>query len=92
MRYGLNNRVKSPDDKAYNDRLRRICARLNAPNLHFIEGSSILTECACLSEDLVHPSDYGHLSMGEKLAERLRPIVQRYVAQRDQRKKGENMR
>lgn len=38
-------------------------------NLIYIDGKSIMDSGSYLSFDLCHPSDYGHIRMGENLAE-----------------------
>lgn len=37
-------------------------------NMRYIKGSDLVTEVNYLCYDLVHPSDYGHIRMAEKLA------------------------
>jgi lysophospholipase L1-like esterase len=44
-------------------------------NLHLFEGRDLLPDAEGLSCDLLHPSDYGHIQMGERLAERLKPLL-----------------
>ncbi|WP_127583098.1 SGNH/GDSL hydrolase family protein [Paenibacillus koleovorans] len=63
-------------NEAFCEQLRDLQRTLGAPNLHLIEGSDILTDFSGLTADLVHPSDYGHMLMGQQLAERLRVILQ----------------
>ena len=55
--------------------LKRICRDSTYKNLYFIEGRKILTDPAGLSCDLLHPSDYGHILMGENLAKELKRIL-----------------
>lgn len=55
--------------------LRDIVTRFDRPNLHFIEGSSILDDIAGLTTDLIHPSDLGMIRMGENMAKALRPLL-----------------
>lgn len=45
------------------------------PMLRHIEADSILTDSLGLTADLLHPSDEGHLGMGERLAAALRPLL-----------------
>ena len=37
-------------------------------NLYYIEGTKIMDSGSYLCYDMVHPSDYGHIRMGENLA------------------------
>jgi lysophospholipase L1-like esterase len=69
------NDVLSERERRYNDVLRRYVANKNHPHLHLIEGSEIMTDFTSLTSDLIHPSDYGHILMGEHLARHLRPVV-----------------
>jgi lysophospholipase L1-like esterase len=62
-------------NREFNEILEKICKELNAPNLHLIKGTDILTDFSALSCDLIHPSDYGHILMGENLANKLKNIV-----------------
>jgi hypothetical protein len=55
--------------------LRETCDRRRDPNLHLIEGSKILQSVADLTQDLIHPSDFGHARMGAALGLRLQRIL-----------------
>ena len=66
---------KGDTDRAYNRILHNICDRMNAPNLYVIEGHEILKKPYWLSNDLVHPSDHGHIAMGEQIAAKLAKIL-----------------
>ncbi len=55
--------------------LQEIIEKKNQKNLHFIDGASILTEFTGLTVDLLHPSDYGHLLMGENLSRILKLLI-----------------
>ncbi len=57
----------------FNAIVPRLVAELGSPNVRFIDGRVILTDLAGLCSDLVHPSDEGHLLMGENLAALLAP-------------------
>lgn len=52
----------------FNNIIRDIANKYNNEYTHLIEGSDVLTDFTWLSSDLVHPSEYGHGLMGEKLA------------------------
>ncbi|CAG7642677.1 SGNH/GDSL hydrolase family protein [Paenibacillus allorhizosphaerae] len=73
-------------EKRYNDVLRNYAAAKAHPQLHLLEGADILTDFTALTSDLIHPSDYGHMLMGERLAEMMRPVAEQL---REQRKQGE---
>ena len=60
---------------AFNAALRQICAEAACPNLHLIEGASLLPDWTGLSADLTHPSDFGHALIGERLADAIRPLL-----------------
>lgn len=53
---------------AFNDAVREIAAAFECPSIHFIDGRSLLPDHTGLHTDLVHPSDEGHILMGENLA------------------------
>ena len=46
-----------------------ILMHLGEPNLKIIEGKAILDDYTYLSHDLLHPTDYGHVRMGENLTQ-----------------------
>jgi len=62
-------------NKKFNEILREIHARLNHKQLYMIEGADVVTDFSGLSCDLLHPSESGHIMMGENLAERLKSIL-----------------
>ncbi|MFS0838981.1 SGNH/GDSL hydrolase family protein [Paenibacillus sp. 1P03SA] len=62
-------------DLIFNDMLRRYVSDRNHPRLYLLEGSEIMTEFVSLTTDLIHPSDYGHIRMGEHLARLLEPVL-----------------
>lgn len=68
--------ISSEREVAYNEILRKIAADHAGNGVHLIEGSDVLSEFHLLSQDLLHPSEFGHVRMGENLAERLRPIIE----------------
>ena len=55
--------------------LRDLVRQAGRPNLHLIEGAEILTDFGNLTKDLIHPSDYGHIQMGQNLAAKLKAFV-----------------
>lgn len=57
--------------------LQEVVEELDLPNLHFIPGRDILDDVTGLTVDMIHPSDLGFIRMGENLAGKLRPIVNR---------------
>ena len=58
--------------------IRRHMAGSNHPFLHYIEADSILNDTTGLTVDLLHPSDEGHLHMGERLSAALKPFISSY--------------
>lgn len=71
----------SRDEPRYNEWLRTYAARKNHALLTLVEGERIMTDFCSLTSDLIHPSDYGHSLMGERLAALLRPAVDRLRSQ-----------
>lgn len=81
---------KNPDhaytqqERLFNEVLRGYAEGNHYSNLHLLEGRDILTDFTSLTSDLIHPSDYGHIRMGEMLAEKMRPVVDRLLMKRTQ--------
>jgi lysophospholipase L1-like esterase len=69
------NHMVTLRDREYNDVLRRLVTENPSLDLHLIEGDEILTSPSGLCSDLLHPSDFGHILMGQNLAEKLRDII-----------------
>jgi lysophospholipase L1-like esterase len=63
-------------EQAFNDALRRLAKEFAAQNVHLIEGSRIVRDFTYHTIDLLHPAEFGHVRMGEHLAEELRPIIE----------------
>lgn len=66
----------SDNFRKYNQFLREYTEAKNHSQLHLLEGSDIMTDFTSLTSDLTHPSDYGHITMGERLAEKMRSVVE----------------
>ncbi len=64
-------------DKArrYREHLRRAVADCPTPNVHLVEGPDLLRDIIGHSEDLLHPGDFGMMQMGLRLAEFIRPVL-----------------
>jgi lysophospholipase L1-like esterase len=58
-------------NREYREALRGIHRRLGIQHVHLLEGETILTDFSALAGDLIHPSDYGHILMGQRLAEEM---------------------
>lgn len=63
----------------FNQITERIVAEKNERNIHFISGKDILTDFTGLSIDLLHPSDDGHIIMGENLSKHLRKLLKDFL-------------
>lgn len=68
---------EAEEDKAarFRQELRDAVAHCPHPNVHLIEGAEILDQLDGLTADVIHPSDYGMMRMGENLAERLAKLL-----------------
>lgn len=55
--------------------LEKIEERFRREDLFLIHGSELLTDVSGLTTDLLHPSDYGHILIGHRLAEKLQVIL-----------------
>jgi lysophospholipase L1-like esterase len=73
------NNLMAKRNSIFNDILNKIFLQERNPNLYIIEGKDILKDFHGLTCDLLHPSAYGHILMGENLAKKLNPIVDLYV-------------
>lgn len=71
-------------DQAHHDTVRTpifnrivpaVVAELARPNLHMVDGRDVLRNLSGLTTDLLHPSDEGHITMGENLA----PLLASYL-------------
>lgn len=65
-------------NRIFKEALRKLYKELDNPHLYLIEGDNVLTDFRALTCDLIHPSDYGHILMGDNLAEQLRPVLAQY--------------
>jgi len=55
--------------------LRDLVFQAGQANLQLIDGAEILTDFGNLTKDLIHPSDYGHIQMGQNLAAKLKTLL-----------------
>lgn len=62
-------------EKTFNGILREICETKYHQNLTLIEGCEVMTSSSYLNQDLIHPSDFGHMEMGRNLAALLRRYI-----------------
>jgi lysophospholipase L1-like esterase len=76
--YELTESLACKHQRAYEDFLRETAAKHKDNHVHLIEGRDMLADMTALCADLVHPSDYGNIVMGENLAKRLAEILQAY--------------
>ena len=78
--YGIDYYSKVPEDVQklldFEEVLKGIKDKYNLSNLIYIDGrKEIMDNASYLSYDLVHPSDYGNIRMGENLAN----IIKNYI-------------
>ncbi|TVY11435.1 SGNH/GDSL hydrolase family protein [Paenibacillus cremeus] len=71
------NHILTRANLEFADVLRRLHRELQLPNLHLIEGHDLLPDFSALAADLIHPSDYGHILIGENLAKRMSAFLSR---------------
>ena len=55
--------------------LRDAVAACPNPNVHLLEGPELMTNTAGLTDDLIHPGDYGMMEMGLNLVAALKPLL-----------------
>ena len=70
--YGVWNAVKR---EAFNKALEDCVSDLALPNLHFLISEKLMPDWSLLSADGIHPSDYGHIVMSEKLTEEIKKYL-----------------
>lgn len=75
--FGLSWPERSPQatSQQYRDALREVAAQSNLANLHYVDGSELLTRIEGLSHDLLHPGDFGMIEIGEKLAGIMKTLI-----------------
>ncbi len=76
LRFSREPNMVGEQQQAYDAILREIASRDTRGRLRLVEGHEVLTDFPGLSWDLVHPSDHGHIQMGENLAKLLRPMLE----------------
>lgn len=57
--------------RSFKDIVRQAASAVGDQRFHLIKGEEVLKDFTCLSTDLLHPSDNGHIRMGANLAVRL---------------------
>ena len=74
---GLSENHRSEEEKAeaFRQALRDAVSSVGRSNVSVVEGSTILDTPAGLSADMIHPSDFGMMRMGENLAGRLSRLL-----------------
>lgn len=65
---GLHHTGHRVNDLAFDEAIRGIHAKLRHPHLHLIEGREALVHLGGLTQDLIHPGEFGHAEMGANLA------------------------
>ena len=78
--------------EAFRLALERVVERLRQDSpgarIELVPGPSVLTDVGGLCVDMIHPGDHGMLQMGERLAARMRPAVERLRATGVNRRRG----
>jgi lysophospholipase L1-like esterase len=72
----LQPNAAAPPD-AFRDALADVASAVGTPNVHFIDGRTLLSGPAGLTADLIHPSDLGMIEIGEGVARRIRELLGR---------------
>jgi len=71
--------IQAVRSREFDEVLKKVYSQFKSPYLFLISGKDILTDFTALSCDLLHPSAFGHILMGENLANRLRPLINSVV-------------
>ena len=71
-----NKAIPAVRTQAFREIVQGLAGKFDIPNVHFIEGRSILENpLSGLNSDLLHPSDEGHIAMGAALARQIAPSI-----------------
>jgi lysophospholipase L1-like esterase len=62
---------KRAEPAAFRSALRQAVTEVSHSNVYLLEGNDLLSNVGGLSPDLVHPSDHGMISIGERLGREL---------------------
>jgi lysophospholipase L1-like esterase len=73
--YSENGSIYEKDHLAFSNILKELTIKKSNKNLHLINGENILKDFSRLTVDLIHPSDFGHITMGENLAVILKDML-----------------
>jgi lysophospholipase L1-like esterase len=65
----------------FNEVLIQYAADKKHAQLQLLHGEQIMSDFTSLTSDLIHPSDYGHIRMGEKLSGLIEPGIERLRAE-----------
>lgn len=78
--WNSSNCIKTPSvltkaENAFNDVMRNLFHTYKRDNLYLIEGNELLQDTFALTQDLIHPSDYGHSQIAVNLTKRIKEAI-----------------
>ena len=71
----LDSTENAGDPETYRQILRDIVSEVGGPDLHLLEGPEILTRYTDLAVDILHPSDYGLIAIGQGIARGIAGLI-----------------
>jgi lysophospholipase L1-like esterase len=74
--FSRNGSIYEKDHIAFSRILEEIVEKKKQPRLYLISGEELLKDFSGLTVDLIHPSDAGHIQIGENLANNLVKILE----------------
>ena len=74
--YSITEGAEEQKLRAYRETMRKVYADFADKNCYLIEGQEILDRPEYLTTDGIHPSSYGHIMMGQNLAEKMKGKLQ----------------
>lgn len=81
--YYLDLGIKNPSQTIlstpveYRNTLKQIRDEINTPNLYYFDGRDLLKDFGGLTSDLIHPGSLGMISIGESLAAKIQPVLEK---------------
>lgn len=72
--HNLSSGANHEKNEQFVNKLEEIYENNKCDNLFYVSGREIVNDLSFLSADILHPAPYGHISMGHRIAEKLREL------------------
>ncbi|GAB3666210.1 SGNH/GDSL hydrolase family protein [Halopiger thermotolerans] len=76
VRQGAGESSEAEECERFREELRAVVAETSHDNVHLLEGPELLPTIEGLTTDLLHPGDDAMITMGERLAAELEPLLE----------------